>query len=309
MSLSWPTAKVKAARTTAAGTLRFFFSSRSNQPRSPARSPPRSAVSHSESARQRAVKAAGPPSASSQSNLSNCTSASPDVRVAFGLRSPAVTWHPECRNRMCRQRTFCSTSVRARLGADASPDSDRGAHATRTAAATSGASAPSARTASNTATQAARGRSATTCVRARLRKRSGEKPARRTQPTVSTTPKWLSPSTAQCVAGLAPAPTSLRTSRLSMLPSATPSPPKSTQSAPPEATSVRRPPSSSATARPRPPSSAPSSRARSSTDSSSAPSRRSLGQRPRCCARRGRSRTWRPFAAASATAPPPTWPS
>mmetsp|Transcript_17397 Transcript_17397/g.52493 ORF Transcript_17397/g.52493 Transcript_17397/m.52493 type:complete len:213 (-) Transcript_17397:577-1215(-) len=212
---------------------------------------------------------------------------------------------------MWRQRTFERASRRGRLAAPASAGSVRGAQAARTAAATSGASAPSARAASSTATQAARGLSALTCARARLRKRSAENPARRTALTVSSTPRWPSPSTAQCVAGRAPVRGSPRTSMLSMLPSSPPSPPKSTQSAPPEAASVKRPPSSNTTARPRPPeaSSAPSSRASSSTDSARARSRRSLGQRPRCCARRGKSRTCRPLAAASASAPPPTWPS
>mmetsp|Transcript_32054 Transcript_32054/g.90171 ORF Transcript_32054/g.90171 Transcript_32054/m.90171 type:complete len:379 (-) Transcript_32054:347-1483(-) len=307
MSLSWPTARAKAARTTGAGTFRVFAGSRSSQPRSPARSPPRSAVSHSETARHCDVNVPALPCVRAAKTWSSCASASPSVLVAFfGTRSPFAAWQPACLSRMCRQRTFVSpppASVRGRFGAP--PPSDCDAHVSRTAAATKGSAAPFFLASSRTVAQAARGRSFATWERTRPRSLAGASPEERTVSTVSRTPRWSSSRTAQCVEGFWPSPT---TSRLSMLPVDMPSGPNSMQTAPHVAARVRRPPRSSATAMAIPLSD-PTSLARFSIESASTASSVSFCHMPRYAASRGSNRMWRPFAAASATAPPLARPS
>mmetsp|Transcript_35932 Transcript_35932/g.78357 ORF Transcript_35932/g.78357 Transcript_35932/m.78357 type:complete len:307 (+) Transcript_35932:94-1014(+) len=306
MSLSWPTAKVKAAFTTAAGIFRFFAGSRSNQPRSPAKSPPRKAVSHSEFALHRVVKADDPPAASCGSMPSNSISASPTVLVAFTLlRSPTGAWEPTCLSIMCRHRTFLRpvASLRARFGAGSS-ESPRADQENRTAAATRGAWAPPFRASSSTLRQAARGRSTATWDRTNARSRLNDIPAFRTPPTVRSTPKWLCSRMTQCVEGSEPSP---MTSRFSIPPSM-PAWPKIMQAAPHVATKARRPPSNNAAATATP-SSAPTSLANSWMDSESASTNRSFCHLPRYAARHGNNLTCRPLAAASATAPPLAWAS
>mmetsp|Transcript_69196 Transcript_69196/g.175873 ORF Transcript_69196/g.175873 Transcript_69196/m.175873 type:complete len:204 (+) Transcript_69196:374-985(+) len=198
---------------------------------------------------------------------------------------------------MCRQRTLVRrlASSRAFFCAGASGS----AQPKRTAAATIGASAPSRRASFSSEMQAALGRSDDTCPRTKARSRVPVMPgALRTPSTVSSTPTWLSSKITQPVA--TPGPSDATSS--SSMPPSPPSLPNNRQAEPPEAARTRRPPNSSATANEMP-DSAPISEARLVIDSETTASRRSFSQLPRCFARRGRSLTCKPLAAASAKAP------
>mmetsp|Transcript_84256 Transcript_84256/g.117110 ORF Transcript_84256/g.117110 Transcript_84256/m.117110 type:complete len:232 (-) Transcript_84256:91-786(-) len=219
-SLTCPTARKKVARTTAAGTFRFFAGSLSSQPKSPARSPLFIAVSHSEISLHFAVNAAGPPLAICGRMCSICVSASPTVRVGFFRLSPNRAWHPAYRKRRCLQRTFVrpldGVSVFRRFPGSCPREPDQ---LNRTAAATKGGSPPTLRASSRSATHPARGRSAMTCDRAKARILAEGRPEVRTPFTVRSAPKWLSSRTAQCVVASASSFSGPSTSKLSTLPS------------------------------------------------------------------------------------------